>query len=52
MENPFLDLVLRSKMVLIKYLEDPGEQVRSLVKSDFFPYPMPAPVLRNMEGML
>jgi hypothetical protein len=36
-ENPLLVFLLSSKIVLSSYLEEPGETVRSLVKSDFLP---------------
>ena len=35
--KPLLEDLLRSKMVLISYFDDPGETVRSFVKSLFFP---------------
>lgn len=50
--KPLLEDLLRSKMVLISYFDEPGDTVRSFVKSLFFPYPMPAPALRKVEGML
>lgn len=37
MENPRLVFRLSSKIVFKSYLEEPGEQVRSLVKSDLLP---------------
>ena len=42
-ENPFLLFILRSNNVSRRYFDEPGEHVKSLVKSDFFPYPIPFP---------
>lgn len=52
MEKPLRDLTLLSNKVSSLYLVAPGEHVRSLVKSDFFPYPIPIPFLFIGEGML
>jgi hypothetical protein len=46
------ELLFLSKTLLISYLDDPGETVMSLVKSLFLPYPIPAPLLRKVEGIL
>lgn len=51
-ENPLRDLTLLSNKVSSWYLVAPGEEVRSFVKSDFFPYPIPVPFLFIGEGML
>ena len=48
---PFLDFIFSSKLVRRGYLEEPGEQVRSLVKSDFLPYPIEVPVFLNLDGI-
>lgn len=37
MENPFFDFRFLSKTVSNLYFVAPGEQVKSLVKSDLFP---------------
>ena len=37
MLNPFLLALFLSKMVLMGYLDAPGDEVRSLVKSLFLP---------------
>lgn len=50
-ENPLLVFLLSSKIVLRSYLEEPGELVKSFVKSDFLPYPMAAPALLKVEGV-
>jgi hypothetical protein len=42
-------LRLSSKIVLRLYLDDPGEEVKSLVKSDLAPYPMAAPLFLNED---
>ena len=44
---PLLLFLFLSKIVSRRYLEDPGEHVKSFVKSDFLPYPMPLPFLVN-----
>lgn len=49
MENPFLLLRFLSNRELMRYLDEPGEQVRSLVKSDFLPQPMPLPTLVRVD---
>lgn len=50
-ENPLLVFLLSSKIVLRSYLEEPGELVKSFVKSDFRPYPIAAPALLKVEGV-
>lgn len=51
-EKPLLDFLLSSKIVLRLYLDEPGELVKSLVKSDFLPYPTLVPLFRMAEGIL
>jgi len=52
MLNPLLRDLLRSNIVLISYLPEPGERTPLTVKSLFLPYPIPAPDLRKVEGIL
>lgn len=52
MENPFFFLTFLSNNVSRLYFEEPGEQVRSLVKSDFLPYPMAVPFRLKVLEML
>lgn len=50
-EKPLFVFRLSSKIVFKLYLEDPGELVKSLVKSDFLPYPIPLPLFLKVDGI-
>lgn len=49
MEKPLLVFLLSSNMVFRSYFDEPGEHVKSFVKSDFLPYPIAAPFLLKVE---
>ena len=46
-EKPFFEDLFLSKIVFRWYFEDAGEDVKSLVKSDFLPYPIAVPLFLN-----
>lgn len=50
-ENPVLVSRFRSNIVFIGYFEADGDTVKSLVKSDFFPYPILVPLFLNVDGI-